>query len=114
MAGLNGFRDPIFRGCTRPAMLAGVPMIPLLLVTGLFLLLAMWCFYLVSGYVTLILIVAYIPIVVTMWQITKKDDQRLRQMMLRARMRARHHAGREIWSATSFGPVRFKRRRAAP
>ena len=52
-------------------MFAGVPMIPFMLVTGLFLLLAVWMFYLVSGYVSLLLVIAYIPIVITMREITK-------------------------------------------
>ena len=47
----DGFRDPIFKGCTRPAMLGGVPTIPLILICGLTLLCAVWSFYLVSGYV---------------------------------------------------------------
>jgi len=72
VAGVIGFRDPIFRGCTRPAMLVGVPMIPLLIITGTFMLASMWCMYLVSVYVSLFLIIAYVPIVVTMRQITKR------------------------------------------
>mgnify|MGYP002477545899 CR=1 FL=1 len=94
-------------------MFAGVPMIPFMLVTGLFLLLAVWMFYLVSGYVSLLLVIAYIPIVITMREITKKDDQRLRQMMMRARMRVRQRAGRLLWGAISYSPIRYKRRKAA-
>jgi type IV secretion system protein VirB3 len=109
----DGFRDPIFRGCTRPAMLAGVPMIPLILVSGVFLMVGMWCVYVVSGYVTVFLMVIYVPILLTMQQITKKDDQRLRQMLLRARMRLRHAPGRAMWGATSFSPLRLKKRSAA-
>jgi type IV secretion system protein VirB3 len=108
-----GFRDPIFRGCTRPAMLAGVPMVPLLSVSGVFLLLAMWCVYLVSPYVALFLVVIYVPILLTMRQITKKDDQRLHQMMKRAQMRLRHAPGRAIWGSTSFSPLRLKKRSVA-
>ena len=92
-------------------MLVGVPMIPLLIITGTFMLASMWCMYLVSVYVSLFLIIAYVPIVVTMRQITKKDDQRLRQMLLRARMRVRHAAGRKFWSAISYSPIRFKKRK---
>lgn len=94
-------------------MFAGVPMIPFMLVTGLFLLLAVWMFYLVSGYVSLLLVITYIPIVITMREITKKDDQRLRQMMMRARMRVRQRAGRVLWGAISYSPIRYKRRKAA-
>jgi type IV secretion system protein VirB3 len=107
------FRDPIFRGCTRPAMLAGVPMVPLLIVSGVFLMVTMWCVYLVSPYVSLYLAMIYVPILITMRQITKKDDQRLHQMMMRLRMRLRHAQGRRLWGATSFAPLRFKKRKLA-
>jgi type IV secretion system protein VirB3 len=110
MIDFERFRDPIFRGCTRPAMLAGVPMVPLLCVSGAFLLVVVWCVYLVSPYVSLFLSVIYLPILFTMRQITKKDDQRLRQMFLRQRMRFRHRAGRQLWGSTSFSPLRLKRR----
>jgi type IV secretion system protein VirB3 len=104
------FRDPIFRGCTRPAMLIGVPMVPLLVVSGTLLMVTMWCVYLVSPYVSMFLVVIYVPIFVTMRQITKKDDQRLHQMMMRLRMRLRHAAGRVTWGATSYSPLRLKKR----
>lgn len=110
---MQGFRDPIFKACTRPPMFAGVPMIPFLVVTGLFLLLAVWSFYLVSGYVTLVLAIAYVPLVLTMKQITKKDDQRLRQWMMRLQMRVRQRPGRALWGAISFSPIRYKKRKAA-
>jgi type IV secretion system protein VirB3 len=85
-------------------------MIPLLLVTGAFLMVAMWCVYIVSAYVSLFLGMIYIPILLTMRHITKKDDQRLHQMMMRARMRLRHAPGRAMWGTTSFGPLRLKKR----
>jgi type IV secretion system protein VirB3 len=110
---MHDFRDPIFKGCTRPAMFLGVPMIPFLVVTGIALLLSMWMYYLISPYVTLLLVFAYIPTVLWMRQITKKDDQRLRQMMMRARMRMRQRTGRVLWGAYSFSPIRYKHRRAA-
>ncbi len=93
-------------------MLAGVPMVPLLVVSGVFLLVTMWCVYLVSPYVSMFLMMIYVPILVTMRQITTRDDQRLHQMMMRLRMRLRHGAGRDLWGATSFGPIRFKKRNA--
>ncbi len=44
-----------------------------------------------------------------MRQITKKDDQRLRQMLLRARIRVRH-LNKPYWQAISFTPLRYKKR----
>ena len=107
----DGFRDPIFKGCTRPAMLGGVPTIPLILICGLTLLLSVGSFYLVSGYLSLFILFVTIPVVVTMREMTKKDDQRLRQVMMRARMRLRHRASRATWGAISYGPLTFTRRR---
>jgi len=92
-------------------MLAGVPMVPLLVVSGAFLMVTMWCVYLVSPYVSMFLAMIYAPILVTMRQITKKDDQRLHQMMMRLRMRLRHGPGRDMWGATSFSPLRLKKRK---
>ena len=107
---MQGYRDPIFKGCTRPAMFAGVPMLPFLLVTGCFLIATVWTFYLVSGYFALFLVIVYVPICVTMRQVTKKDDQRLHQLMKRVQMRLRHGPGRSIWGATSYAPLRYKKR----
>jgi type IV secretion system protein VirB3 len=44
-----------------------------------------------------------------MRQITKQDDQRLRQVLMRLRMRHRHF-NRALWGAVSYSPLRFKRR----
>ena len=106
------FRDPIFKGCTRPAMFAGVPMLPFLLVTGTFLILTVWTFYLVSGYMSLFLVIVYVPVCVTMRQVTKKDDQRLHQLLMRTQMRLRQRSGRVLWGAASYAPLRYKRRSA--
>lgn len=92
-------------------MLGGVPTLPLILICGLTLLLSVWSFYFVSGYVSLFMVLMAIPVVVTMREITKKDDQRLRQVMMRARMRLRHLASRGTWGAISYGPLKFKMRR---
>jgi type IV secretion system protein VirB3 len=108
---MEGFRDPIFKGCTRPAMFVGVPLLPCLLVSGLFLLAAVWTFYIVSPYLALFLFVAYIPIFIAMREITKKDDQRLRQMLMHARMRFRQRAVHQLAGAVSYSPIRYKRRK---
>ncbi len=93
-------------------MLGGVPTIPLILVCGVTLLLSVWSFYLLSGYLSLFLLLIAIPVLVAMREMTKKDDQRLRQVMMRARMRLRHRTSRRTWGAISYGPLTFTRRRA--
>ena len=93
-------------------MLGGVPIVPLILMGGLTLLLAVWLYYLVSGYVSLGLVLSAIPILLWMRQTTKTDDQRLRQVMMRARMRLRHRPGRATWGAISYSPLSWKSRRS--
>ncbi|ESQ79271.1 hypothetical protein AEYBE204_09690 [Asticcacaulis sp. YBE204] len=91
-------------------MFFGVPLIAFLATTGAFLVVAMWLLYLVSGYASLVLAVIYVPLVIAMREITRRDDQRLRQMFMRLRMRHRHGKGRALWGAISFAPYRLKRR----
>ena len=93
-------------------MLGGVPIVPLILIGGLTLLFAVWLYYLVSGYVSLGIALIAIPLVLWMRQTTKTDDQRLRQVMMRARMRLRHGPSRAIWGAISYGPLAWKTRRS--
>lgn len=105
----NVTRHRFFKGCTRPAMFIGVPLMPFLLVSGCFLLLIVWCMQFVSGYAALMLFLVYVPMLLVMRQITKKDDQRLRQMLLRMRMRVRH-LNKPYWQTISFAPLRYKKR----
>ena len=91
-------------------MFAGVPMLPFLLVTGSFLLTSAWTFYIISGYVSLFLCMVYVPLLTTMREVTKKDDQRLRQLMMRLKMRYRQRAARQMWGAISYSPLRYKKR----
>ncbi|WLI91084.1 VirB3 family type IV secretion system protein [Massilia sp. R2A-15] len=110
---MSTFRDPIFRGCTRPATFGGVPMVPGLLVTGAFLIAGGWLCYLASAYAALFMLTLYIPIMIAMRAVTRRDDQRLHQLMMRAKMRWRQRAGVRQWSAISYSPLRYKRRKEA-
>ena len=107
---MSTFRDRIFRGCTRPATVVGVPLVPFLITTVGFSLAAVWTFYLLSAYLSLFLLMGYIPLVITMREVTKKDDQRLRQLTLRLRMRLRQGSIRRIWGANSYSPLRYAKR----
>lgn len=102
-------RHRIFKGATRPAMFFGIPLVPFVLASGLVGIVAMWAMYLASGYVALLILAAYLPLVIWMRMITKKDDQRLRLMLLRARLRSRH-AAKPRWGAIAYSPLRLKRR----
>lgn len=101
--------DPIFKGCTRPPMLAGVPMVWLLLPAGGALLIAPYLLYLVSPVALLVEILLFVPFYGWMRAVTKLDDQRLPQIALRWWMRARHIEAFRYWGAVSFAPVRYRR-----
>jgi type IV secretion system protein VirB3 len=102
--------DPVFKACTRPSMFAGVPMVPFLVISGLFLLVGMWTLLFINFYVPLVLAMIYFPLIAVLRQITKKDDQRLKQLFMRSRMRLRHSAGKALWGAVSYSPISYKRR----
>ncbi len=103
------FPDPVFRGCTRPPMFLGVPMIPVILVTGLAIIGAMLGLF-VSPYIAVAVVTVYVPIYAWMRVVTKADDQRLNQLILRLRMRARMQASRRHWGALTYVPIAFKKR----
>ena len=67
--------EPIYKALTRPAMLFGVPMVPLVVVLGAIILLAFW--------INLLIAILIIPAVFIMQQITKKDDMAFRLLFLK-------------------------------
>lgn len=103
--------DPLFKGCTRPAMLVGVPMIPMIVVCiGIFLP-GMWLLLFV-GRIGLVLIFGVLPIVVWwMREVTKKDDYRLAQLMQRWSLRIRQRNG-ALWGkgVAAYSPIQYRRR----
>lgn len=102
-------RDRVFRGCTRPAMFLGVPMVPFILVTGASVLFAMLALY-VSAVATMVVIALYLPVYLWMRLVTKQDDQRLHQLILRLRLRTRMGKSRKVWKAVTYTPLSYKRR----
>ncbi|CAN7307618.1 VirB3 family type IV secretion system protein [Caballeronia sp. LjRoot34] len=104
----DSLRDPVFKGCTRPAMLWGIPLVAFLLVGGGMLLPAIWAL-LASPPLGVGILFLMIPVFITMRTVTKRDDQRLAQLALRLRMRILQRNLR-FWGAHAYAPVRFKRR----
>lgn len=105
---MNPLRDPVFKGCTRPAMIWGVPLVAFLLVGGGMLIPAIWAL-LASPPVGVAIVLLIIPVFVTMRTVARHDDQRLAQRALRVRMTLRQRNCR-LWSAHAYVPVRLKRR----
>jgi type IV secretion system protein VirB3 len=92
-------KDPLFRGCTRPAMILGVPYIPFLVGAGVPLLLAM--------YFSLWFLLVIPLSIFVMRMMTKKDEMifRLVGMHLIFRFLPRNqgsHGG-----AWAFGPSKY-------
>ena len=97
-------RDPLFKGCTRPAMLWGVPIVPLVLVGSFFVLMGI--------YVNILVTVTLIPVFFIMRQIAKKDDQQFRLLGLRILFRIVHlNRNGAFWKASTYAPVAFVRRK---
>ena len=81
-------KDTVFRGCTRPAMLLGVPILPLFVGAGSCLLLAAWF--------NLFWLLALPPVVFSLQLMVRYDDMVFRLLgirwlfRLRVRQRALH------------------------
>lgn len=95
-------RDPVFKGCTRPAMVAGVPTVPLVIVVMVIVLLSVWT--------TILLAFTIIPIFFVMRMIAKHDDQQFRLLGLKILFRANNRNGR-FWKSSTYSPFQFKKRK---
>jgi type IV secretion system protein VirB3 len=97
-------RDPLFKGCTRPAMYLGVPLVPLVVVTVVVILISVWT--------TLFVTFTLIPIVIVMRQIAKSDDQQFRLLGLKLLFRGVHYNhNAKFWRASTYSPIAFKKRK---
>lgn len=105
---MNPLKDPVFKGATRPAMIWGVPLVAFLMVGGGMLIPAIWAL-LASPPLGVAILFLMIPVFVVMRVITRHDDQRLAQYLLRVRMVLRQ-GNRRFWGGHAYVPVRLKRR----
>lgn len=96
-------RDPLFKGCTRPPMLFGVPLTPLVVVTVVHAALAIWF--------TLLFLIGLPVAIVIMRLIVRSDEQQFRLLGLRLQCRLRN-GNRQFWGGgASYSPLSFTRRR---
>ena len=96
-------RDPLFKGCTRPALFLGVPVVPLVAVAGIVIALAIWF--------TVLLLVLLPPLVLAMRMIVQADEQQFRLLRLKLICRWRHANGRFWGRVSTYSPLTFQRRR---
>ena len=95
--------EAIYKGATRPAMKLGIPLVPLVVLLGVGMLLIMWGGTLVSWWIALAVVVAFVPALAWMRFMTAQDDQRLRQMFVAMKLRL-HDRNRRLWNARSYTP----------
>lgn len=109
--------DPLFKGCTRPAMLKGVPMVPLIGVCVATFLPGMWSLMLAqivgSALIPVGLFLIFCILPVSVWwmrEVTKKDDYRLEQLMQRWSLRIRQLNG-AFWGKgiAAYSPIQYRK-----
>jgi type IV secretion system protein VirB3 len=101
LIGFDLKKDVLFRGCTRPAMILGVPYVPFLVGAGLPLLLSMYF----SLYLLLL-----IPISIFIMRfMTKKDEMIFRLIGLNLAFRFSPKNQQENIGAWVFGPSKYAR-----
>lgn len=102
-------QDVIYKGCTRPPLLWGVPLLPLIMILmpGMLVGIVGLAYFLPVSLLSL-----FVSVTAWVWMraVTKKDDQRLLQIFLRLRLRARQkNSG--FWGCAAYAPIVYFHRR---
>ncbi len=102
------YLDPIYKGGTSPSTAFGVPMLVFILGAVVFGQVALIVFLL--GGLPATIAVGVLALSCFGWarRISKFDDQRLLQLVLRVRMRGPQRRPRLAWGAVSFSPFARK------
>lgn len=92
--------DPLFKGCTRPAMLFGLPL-PVCIGFGMISLI-------LAVFVNFFMLVLAVPVYFTLRAIVKHDDQQFRLLYFKAIYRWSYVTRNlRFWRASVYAPVRF-------
>lgn len=103
--------DRIFKGATRPAMMAGVPIVPFVLVAGFFIMLSMWLM-LFFGFVWLgVGLLCGAMSIGGLRYISSQDDQKLNQYILYFMSWPHRRRNSEFWKAHSMSPCNYTKRK---
>jgi len=99
--------EAIYKGATRPPMVFGVPLVPFLCVAGFGFLSGMY----LMVYLSLVwsAVAAGITVYALLWMrtLTRRDDQRLRQALLAARL-AIGCPNRRFWRCRSYSAMALR------
>jgi type IV secretion system protein VirB3 len=101
-------RHPFFRGCTKPPMVWGVPLVPFVAAAGTYALLALWSFVYSIPPVTIAISMVFAVVYLWMRDTSRKDEHRLGQRMLRWRLRGRNR-NQKHWGTASLAPRELKK-----
>jgi type IV secretion system protein VirB3 len=109
MATVKLQQDMIYKGCTRPPLLWGVPLLPLIMVLMPGMLVGMVG---LAYFLPMSLVAIFVSLTAWIWMraVTKKDDQRLLQIFLRLRLRSRQKNTR-YWGCAAYAPIVYFRRK---
>ena len=102
------FYDPIYKGGTAPSTAFGVPMLVFILGAVIFGQVALIAFLIAGLPATISIAVLGASCYGWARRISKFDDQRLLQLVLRVRMRGPQRNARDAWGAVSFSPFKLK------
>ena len=101
----DDFYDPIYKGCTAPSTIFGVPLIPFILGALVIGQLAVLGFYFFRLSVALVFIIIGVYAYAWARKVGSNDEHRLLQHLMKARIRGRQSATRKFWGAVSFSPL---------
>jgi len=101
-------QDIIYKGCTRPPLLWGVPLMPLIMILMPGMLVGMVG---LAYFLPMSLLALLVSVSAWIWMrgVTKKDDQRLLQIFLRLRLRSRQK-NTGFWGCAAYAPIIYFRR----
>jgi type IV secretion system protein VirB3 len=99
--------EAIYKGATRPAMKLGIPLVPLVLLFGSGMLLVIWGGILLSWWVAVAVLLAFVPTLLWMRFLTSRDDQRFRQIFVALKLRL-YDRNRRFWHARSYAPTLYR------
>lgn len=91
-------------------MMAGVPIVPFILVVGVHIILAMWAMMLANLFISFVILMVCVLAIFFMRYISSQDDQRLNQYLLRMKsVSGRRNSGH--WGTHSISPTDFTQRK---
>lgn len=96
---------PFYKGCTKPAMVMGMPLIGFVLLFMLWVLLAMYSITYFTAPLASLWTVLFLSACAWLRAISKTDGYAFSQKLLRVRLRARNFNSK-YWGAVSYSPVK--------